>query len=74
MFKTQVRAIVFLCVLFWGAGGYFFLIGWGVFFIFWGWVWGIQFSVLIGDGGVFPFFKLKGSGGHHSCFLRGWGL
>ena len=46
----------------------------GVFFIFWGWVWGIQFLFLIGGGGIFTFFKLTGSGGHHNCFLGGGGV
>ena len=48
--------------------------GGGVFFIFRGWVGGIQFLFLIGGGGVFAFFKLTGSGGHHNCFLGGGGV
>ena len=57
-----------------GGGLNFLLIGLGDFFIFWGWVWGIQFLFLIGGGGIFTFFKLTGSGGHHICFLGGGGL
>ena len=51
-----------------------FLWGWGDFFNFWGWVWGIQFLFLIGGGRVFTFFKLTGSGGHHRIVFRGWGV
>ena len=46
-----------------GVKGVFFLSVGGVFFHFWGWVWGIQFLFLMGGGGVFAFFKLTGSGG-----------
>ena len=32
-----------------------------------------KFLFLIRGGGVFAFFKLTGSGGHHNCFLGGGG-
>ena len=37
-------------------------------------MWGIQLLFLIEGGGVFTFFKLTGSGGHHYCFLGVGGL
>ena len=43
-----------------GGRGVFLFGGYGVssFFFIWG-------------GGIFTFFKLTGSGGHHNCFLGG---
>ena len=35
---------------------------------------GYPILFLIGDGGVFAFFKLTGSGGHHNYFLGGRGV
>ena len=72
-----VVVVLLLLFVFFLGGGCFFLCFFssvGGYFLFLGV--GMGYPVFISNwgGGVFTFFKLTGSGGHHNCFVGDGGV